>query len=286
MMSSNCLLGTENEAAEITKLYPPIEPMVSKLFVLALLALALALAIGCQPADRSWERVRASGVLRVGVDPTYPPFEHLREGQVVGIDVDLVRAIAGELNLRAEFAYVSYDGLYEALETGKVDLLISALVLRPERTRDFAYSESYFDSGQILITALDHGVTNSLEELQSKRVAVELGAQGHVEAIALSRRLRDLTIMPHNSAEEAMEAVASGDADAALVDAISGRLFLAASSGLIAANDPVTSEPFAIVVRNEDQALLDKVNEKLRGMKDSGQLEQIVGHWLPTSTAE
>lgn len=251
--------------------------MCRKLFWLLLCFLLLTVACW---QDSGWQRVQAAGILKVGLDPTYPPFE-LADGQpLAGLDVDLARALAADLGVTAEFVYFGYDGLYDALLTEQVDVLISALVIAPERTRDFAYSEPYFNAGDILIIA-DRGI-RSMTDLNGRILAVELGTQGHVTALQWARQLPNLTVQPYNSADEAITAVATTAAAAALIDSVSGRLFLQAhpDAGLLWLPEPVTVEPYAIVVRRADHSLLRKINESLTRLQSAGELEVIITRWL------
>lgn len=242
--------------------------------------------VSCQRIDDSWERVAASGVLRVGLDPTFPPFETADEQGLHGLDVDLAHALANDLGLTAEFTYFGYDGLYDTLTTGQVDVLLSALVVAPERTEDVAYSQSYFNAGEILIIPEGEQGVSGLDDLDGRAIAVELGALGHVEATAWAQRLPNLTIQTYESVTAALDAVASGGADAGLVDAVNGRLYLAgqtAAAGrqtLIRLPEPVTLEPYALAVRIDDQMLLEQLNQSLDRLAASGELEAIIERWL------
>jgi len=256
---------------------------------LCLCGVIFASIIGCQSADQSWERVSETGVLRVGLDPTFPPFEVADEQGLRGLDVDLAHALADDLGVTPEFTYFGYDGLYDALATGQVDVLISALVVVPERTRDVAYSQSYFNAGEILVVPeTETQAISDLEDLNGRTLAVELGALGHVEAISWSRQLPDLTIQTFDSVDAALAAVAAGKADAGLVEAVNGRLYLAQQTAepspgqnpLTRLAEPVTVEPYALVVRIEDQMLLERLNQSLTALITSGRLETIVEHWL------
>jgi ABC-type amino acid transport substrate-binding protein len=253
-------------------------------FRLFLGALILLAVVSCQEKSGTWERVKESGILRVGLDPTYPPFEVADDGGVTGLDVDLAHALAAELGLRAEFVYFGYDGLYDALATKQVDVLLSALVIMPERRRDFDYSEPYFNAGEILVIPSTEETVREMGNLDGRRLAVELGAQGHVEATQWAKRLGNLQILPYSGAAEALDAVAGGTADAALVDSISGRLYLQEQAPgqqqLQRLPNPVTVEPYAIITRIEDEMLLVKINEALLSLTRSGQLEQIIDRWL------
>jgi polar amino acid transport system substrate-binding protein len=253
----------------------------SSIWLTAVLLLTFSfLQSGCKAADDSWERVQAAGILLVGLDPTYPPFEVADKNGVYGLDVDLAQALAEELGVKAQFVYFGYDGLYDALGTKQVDVLISALVIIPDRTRDFSYSEPYFDAGEILIVLADNETIETMADLSGRTVAVELGSLGHVEATEWAKRVEGLVVRPFPTADEALTAVQQGSADAALTDAISGRLFLRENEGLKRLPQGVTVEPFALVVRSEDRQLLAVLNQSLATLQQSGQLDQIESQWL------
>ncbi|MBE2221281.1 MAG: transporter substrate-binding domain-containing protein [Anaerolineae bacterium] len=240
----------------------------------------LLLVIGCSSQDDSWQQVQEAGVLKVGVDPTFPPFELFTGDELVGIDADLAYALGNELGVAVEFVHFGYDGLYDALLTEQADVLISALVIMPERTRDFAYSEPYFNAGEILIVREDEMGIEEMADLNGRSLSVEIGSQGHVQATEWQRKLPALTILPFNTPDDALTAVLQQTADAVLIDHISGRLFLKDNSGLKRIPEPITVEPYAIVVRAEDEQLLDQINSSLEALQSSGKLDQIVGNWL------
>ena len=256
-----------------------IELLLRSRSALALFIVGVLLLMGCRARDASLQRVEDAGLLRVGLDPTFPPFESAADGDLSGFDVELARLLAERLGVEAQFVFFGFDGLYDALATGQVDALLSALVVQPERTRLFAFSEPYFNAGEVLVVN-ETSTVGEMEQLGSGRVAVELGAQGHVVALEWQKRLPDLQIDPHNSAEEALQAVSRGVADAALVDSISAALFVKEAPGLRVADDAVTVEPFAIVVRIEDESLLDALNAALEELGQGGQLDSLRARWF------
>lgn len=250
---------------------------------LALLTFLLLFSAACRPSDDSWERVQAAGVLKVGLDPTYPPFEVADANGVSGLDVDLAQALAADLGVEVEFVYFGFDGLYDALATEQVDVLLSALVIAPERGKDFAFSEPYFNAGQVLIAPANDEEITEMADLNGRTLAVELGALGHVEATTWAKRIPDLTVRPYTTGDEALTAVLTSEADAALIDAISGRLFLKEQPQLRIAQE-VTVEPFALIVRIEDEQLLTRLNASLEKLRQSGELDAIIGKWLSVNS--
>src|SRR3954468_23197946 len=129
--------------------------------LLGLVGIGAAVWAGMQPApDAAWDRVRAGGALRIGTDATYPPFESIKDGQFTGYDIDLGRAIAARLRVRAEFVSSALDGQYDALLSGKVDLLLSALPFIYERQKEMRYSQPYYQAGpSIVVRAGDGRIT-------------------------------------------------------------------------------------------------------------------------------
>src|SRR5437870_2447505 len=93
--------------------------------------------------DRYLEDIQRRGALRVGLDPTYPPFESLKNGVLGGYDIELAKALASDLDVRVEFKTLALDSLYDALEAGNVDMLISALPFVYERQAKVRYSQPY-----------------------------------------------------------------------------------------------------------------------------------------------
>ena len=105
-------------------------------------------------ADATWEQMQQRGTWRVGMDPSFPPFESLDEsGTPIGYDVELAERLAQQWGLEAEIVAIGFDSLVDALQAGKIDSVVSALPLDPRLTKDIAYSEPYFEAGVRLAVA-------------------------------------------------------------------------------------------------------------------------------------
>ncbi len=237
---------------------------------------------GCRSGDDAWQRVTETAVLRVGVDPTYPPFAAADDGGLWGIDVELAQALGEKLGVGVQFTYFGYDGLYDALLTEQVDVLISALVVDVGRTGDFSYSIPYFNAGEVLV--VPHGPVGIMgwRDLNGRTLAVELGSQGHMEANRWERRLVSLQIQTYDTASAALQAVAQGAAAAALVDHTSARLFgqQHPEAALQRLPEPITVKPYALVVRKADGRLLRHLNNTLEQLHQSKQIDAILTKWL------
>lgn len=254
-----------------------------RLSVLASLFAVGCALVSCSVGESTWDRVQSSAVLRVGLDPTYPPFEFYDGQSLYGIDVDLASAIAAENSLTVKFGHFGFDGLYDALATEQVDVLISALVVDLARTKDFAFSDGYVDSGLVLVSVGSSPIKETAD-LSGNSVAVELGAASHVQATTIQRHVKNLTVNTYNGSDEALSALAGGEAEAAIVDNISFRLWDSSEPAKEYFVTSLTTEPYAIVVREEDRELLDHVNKTLAALRASGRLDQILDRWLTSQT--
>ncbi len=245
---------------------------------------SLSLVACTSPEDPTWERVQETGVLRVGMDASFPPFEAIAsDGTLVGFDVDLARELGRRLGEGVEVQFVAnlpYDGLYDALTIGRVDVVISALVVDPARMADFAYSISYFDAGQVLVVREGASHVEGMDDMEGRTLAVALGSRGDLVARRWDRRLEGLTLVSYQTADAALLDVADGQADVALVDRVSALR----APGVAIVGDPVTEEPYAIAVQKESQHLLHAINEALRDMKADGTLEALSDKWLTKSS--
>lgn len=268
---------------------------------------SLLLLLGaCARPDHTWERVLETGILRVGMDASFPPFETVTaDGTLVGFDVDLARELGRRLGAEVQFvANLPYDGLYDALTVARVDVVISALVVNPARMADFAYSTPYFDAGQVLVacqgktgieercTELAEGASDDpaelVEFLRGCTVAVELGTRGDQEARKWARKQPSLTVVPYQTAAEALAAVAARQADVALVDHVSALAVTAPARtsepgtecGMSVAGAPVIEEPYAVAVHRHSQHMLRAINQALAEMEADGTIAAMRAEWL------
>lgn len=262
--------------------------LLSNLAIIVLLALIVVIVwLGQQRTpDRYLEKVQASGVLRVGVDPSYPPFETVKDGNIEGYDAELARAIAADLGLgvKVEFVSLALDTLYDALAAEKVDMLISALPFVYERQRDVRYSVSYYQAGQVLVGRAADGGIRSVAELGGKQVGVELGSNADTEA----RRLARTTVVgmklksSYQTPTEAMDALTRGELDAAITDNTSAQAYMRAHPGTIAIlSPPITDEPYVVAMPAKAEELAVRVNATIARLRASGELARMMGLATP-----
>jgi ABC-type amino acid transport substrate-binding protein len=231
------------------------------------------------PQDITWHRVQVNRDLYVGIDPSYPPFAEWTPEHPIGLEADIANEIGRRLGVETHLLIMGYDGLYSALYIGDVDLLISGLRVDPAYSVWVHYTQPYYDAGPILVSRVGAPVQN-IKQLDGKTVAVEMASTGDQAAQRWKRRLHSLNVARYMLPDEAMQAVASGQVDAALVDTISARLYLKQHPDLVMADHTTVSEGYVIAMRKKNYRLTEEVDRVLADMIRDGTLDAIIARWL------
>ncbi len=227
-------------------------------------------------ADPVWERVQTTQVWRVGMDPSFPPFEDVTvDAQIVGFDVDLARAIAQEWGVQVELISMGYDGLIDAVRAEKVDAAISALPYDPLLTQDVRFSVPYFDAGwRIVVPHVSPFMT--LGDLATARLAVEWGSEGDVWARRLRHRYPTIQLVLRMSPADVLQALQSGEADAGIVDGVVARQH----ARYIRVLHVLSQEPYVVVMPYRAHRLQAQVNNTLETLRVRGVLRQLESRWF------
>lgn len=231
--------------------------------------------------DGTWQRVQMAGVLRVGMDASYPPFEWIDEqGEFKGYDVDLARELARRWGVEVRFVDIHFDGLYDALRAERVDLLISALPYDRTLTQDILYSKPYFNAGQVLVVQQGTVSIREREDLDGKRVAVELGAEAHQLLLQLARDQGvSAEIITGRQAGEIFSLLQEGTVDALICDRVTAYEYVVEKE-LHIVDPPLTNAPFVIAARADSPLLMKRVDEAIETWRKSDFLTDLEERWL------
>ena len=221
-------------------------------------------------------KAKERGTLRIATEPTFPPFEYIQDGEIVGFDVDLANIIAKHLGVAVEFKRVKFESIIPTLIGGDVDLIISGMTATPERALKVSYTDPYFLTALNLLVSKSRAAdAKSVEDLdkEGRIIAVKLGTTGDITA---KRVFKQATVRQFKTQNLAALEVAQGNADAFLYDLDAVRKQHAEHKGTTFIIDtPVSQEPYAIACRKGDPETLAWLNLVLRTIRLDGRLKEL-----------
>lgn len=242
----------------------------------AIFALAATLLAGAvQAADLG------GAVIKVGSDTTSPPMEYIDEatGQIVGFDVDVVTAICGKINCKAEFITTGWDGIFAALDQGQFDMVASGVSITDERQKVMDFTDPYIINSQaILIRVEDEGL--SVEHFQGGK---KLAAQANTTDAATAEEIAGKeNVQAYDTFNAAILALQNKDVDGVVINGANAGAYEQEFAGtLIAGIKDLKADPLGLVFREGD-ANVAAFNEGLAAIKADGTLDQLIQKYWAT----
>lgn len=262
---------------------------------LGLILLALIALVGCQgghfyprpgPASASEDsvhRIAASGRLRVGMSGVQPPLTMKnRDGELVGLDVDLARALAEAMDLELELVEAPFAELLPGLARDRFDLVISSLTITPARNTRVAFAGPYLISGAMLLTR--EVLVDELQEIEALNSSERtFGAlEGSTSADLIREAFPEATLLVSPNLDSLVPRVLSGEIDGLIGDLPYVRFVLARhpDEGLAELPSPFTTEPLGIALPPDSPLLANLVQNYLNTLEYTGRLIQMKVRWL------
>jgi polar amino acid transport system substrate-binding protein len=243
--------------------------------VLTAVAMVLTLLSACAQAPASKKFV-------IATDASFPPMEFVDEAKnIVGFDIDLIKAIAKDQKFEVEIKNVAWDGIFAGLESKQYDAILSSVTVTDERKQKYDFSEPYFNANQGIVVRADDTTIKSEKDLAGKTVGVQIETTG---AIAV-RKIEGAKIKQFDTPDLAMLDLVNKNVDAVVVDTpVAANYALQAEQfkgKLKIASEIVTDEVYGLTVQKGDpQKLLPLFNAGLKNVKASGEYKKIYEKWI------
>ena len=229
------------------------------------------------------DRILASGELRAGLSAVQPPFNMKnRSGEVVGLDVDIVRALAQAMGVKLRVVERPFADLLPSLEKGEVDLVISGLTITPERNARVAFAGPYFISGKAVLSRSEAiAAAQDVAALDAaNRTFVALAGSTSEGFVRQNMPRAKLVTVPDYDA--GVRAVMDGKADGMVADLLICMLSVwrNPNAGLSTSKVPLTAEPLGIALPADDPLFVNLVQNYLTTLEYTGLLAQFKARWL------
>ena len=230
----------------------------------------------------------APKVYTVGTDAAYAPFEFQNEkGEIVGLSVDLLTAVAEKGGFQVKFVNTPWEGIFNALGQGDRDLLISSITITDERKQTMDFSDPYFDAFQ-LIAVKDNSKVTKFDDLKKLKVGVQTGTTGD-EVVTKLQGKNATTIKRFESTPLALKELEAGGVDAVVADNGVVIHYVANNAGAkfktVADNASFAPEQYGIAVKKGNAELLAMINKGLAAIKADGSYNAIYKKTFGTEPA-
>lgn len=185
----------------------------------ALLAIGLVQLVLATPvfAQSALDQIKQAGALRIGTEGTYAPFTfHDASGELVGFDVEIGRAVAQHIGVKAEFVEGAWDGLIAGIDANRYDVVINQVGITDERKAKYDFSEPYIASKAALVVRGDNTDITSFEALSGKKAAQTITSNFGKLAVQYGAEL-----VPTDGFDQSIALVTQGRADATINDSLS-----------------------------------------------------------------
>lgn len=247
------------------------------------MAMTAVMAMGvaaCGGSDTNADSDAAKKYI-VATDTTFAPFEFQNEaGDYVGIDIELLAAIAEDQGFEYELQALGFNAAVQALEAGQADGVIAGMSITEERQQKFDFSDAYFDSGVVMGIAADNDEISSYDDLAGKKVAVKIGTEGQAFAESIKDQYGFETVTFDDSSAMYMD-VTVGNSAACFEDYPVMGYGITQGVGLKMVTDKEQGSSYGFAVGKEMNAeLLDMFNTGLANLKANGKYQEILDKYI------
>ncbi|WP_125980325.1 ABC transporter substrate-binding protein/permease [Loigolactobacillus iwatensis] len=272
---------------------------MKKFFVWLGLVLGLVVTLAgisaqpAQAADNSLARVKEKGTLVMGTSPDYPPYEFLvnRNGKerVVGMDVDIAKKIAKDLGVKLVIKQMSFDSLLVALETNKVDMVVSGMSPTPAREKSVDFSKVYYKGGQsILINKTDKGLYHDKNSFINKAVGAQTGS---IQYSLGKKQIKNSTVKGLDKISDLILALKSHKVEGVIMEKPSAQAYVDNDKSLTMINGNFNlgkgENDTAIGFRKGSTSLVNEVNKSVDQIDKQGLTKDYLkdaGSYMKTNT--
>ncbi|MGF7034144.1 polar amino acid transport system substrate-binding protein [Paenibacillus mucilaginosus] len=263
---------------------------IGSLLVTALLALSIS-ACGTtadQAAGTSPDAAKTGEGTKkyvFGTDATYPPFEFEKDGKYVGIDIELINAIAKEEGFEVELKPMDFKGIIPAITAKQLDGAIAGISITEERKQVVALSEPYYKAGLSLVVREDNTEIKGPDDLKGKVIAIKKGTTGAKQADELAKK-HGAQVKYFDDSPAMFQEVVNKNADVTIEDypVVSYKIAVDPASKLKIVGDRLNGDFYGIAVGKDNTELMKKINDGLKKVKDSGKLDEIINKYMKSES--
>lgn len=282
--------------------------MKNKAIILTVIAVVSVMAIatllvGCQTVDMSKQgpdEIKEYGKLVVATSPDFPPFENKVNGEIVGWDIDVAKALAEKLGVELEIQSMEFDSVLASVQTGKAHIGMAGISNTPKRDEMVDFSMNVFDSSQMIIVKADSTIAGPMD-LKDKIVAVQAGTIGQYLAEMNEDYAYDFnedgsvnldapilgapkTVNKLSNGMLAVQQVINGQADAVILDKLPAQKIVDSLNAdgvkVKILETSVYDDAYAFAIGEGNKALKEWIDKAYQELVADGTIDEISKKWF------
>ena len=254
-----------------------MKKIISLILALTLLVCGAFTLTSCGEAEgKTLEEVKAAGKLVVATSPDFPPFENLEGGEVVGIEVDIMKLVCEQLGVTLEIKEIPFDSVLPGIKTGKYDCGMSGISVTPKRAKSVLFTDAYCLAAQCIVVKADSTIETKAD-LDGKKVSVQTGTTADAGCTDAGY---DVQAFAANA--DAKAALTTGKVDAWVVDNLTAQQMVEDGDGLVILDEKMTEEPYAFAFAFGSEDLVAEIDAILNKLIADGTVESIFAKYDET----
>ena len=243
--------------------------------VVALLALIMAVCPALADGEDQLAAIKAKGEIVVATEGAWAPWTyHDEQGNLVGFDVEVAKAIADKLGVTATFAETEWDGIFAGLDAGRYDIAANGVEVTDERAEKYNFTTPYGYIRTALIVRGDNDDITSFEDLAGKHTANSIASTYMTLAESYGA-----TAVGVDTLDQTIQMVLSGRADATLNAEVSFYDYMAvhpdANIKVVALTDDASRVSIPVRKDEKSASLLEAINQAIAELDEEGKLSRI-----------
>lgn len=212
----------------------------------------------------------------VATNAEFPPYEYKEGQEFVGIDVDIVNAIADKLGKELEVLDIAFDAVLPAVVSGKADMAASGITITEDRKQNVDFSIPYTKAVQMVIVTEDSEI-KTVDDLAGKKIGVQQGTTGDIYC---TDDFGEECMVRYSKIADGVLPLKNGQIDCLVIDDQVAINVVQNNSGIKTLETAYAEEEYAFAIQKGNKELLDQVNEVIKDLETSGKLAEIKAKFI------
>lgn len=211
----------------------------------------------------------------MGTEAGFAPYEYMKGDEIVGIDIDISKAIAKELGKELVIKNMDFDGALASVRKGKIDFVAAGVSVDAEREKIMDFSINYVNSTEVVVVNKANKAVKNIDDLENKKIGVQLG---NIADIWVEKNINYLELKQYTKFAQAAEDLKNNKIDCIVMDKYPAEDLVSSNDSLEILDGVLFEDKYAIAVKKGNKELLNTINKVIEELIDSGKIEEFTAN--------